>query len=420
MGLRVLVAHNFYGDRATGGEATVFAQEAELLRSNGCEVTTFERSNSEILRWSTFKKATLPLRLGSSAEIYREVVDLIKEKRPEILHVHNYKYVLTPSIFKAAKDCGVKTVLTLHNYRLVCPGGQLRRGNEICEECLRKHPARIFWRRGCASKISTRILQSLLYFETRKPILTYVDAFVALTEFSKKKFVEGGIPSERIWVKPNFVFDPTMQNVGNAGGKENEENEENESKSEVAEERTRGLTENGDRSSRKGAIFVGRLSTEKGIRFLLEAWRGLDFPLTIVGDGPEGATARRNAPPNVRFVGEKSRNEALKLVQNAQFLVFPSTCYESFGMTIVEAAALGTPALASNLGGRSELIKDGETGALFESANIDNFRNAASRLIRDPDFCRVLGEEARRRYEVLYSPEKNFKMLMEIYRALLL
>ncbi len=399
MGLRVLVAHNFYGDRAAGGEATVFAQETELLRLNGCEVTTFERSNSEISRWNAWKKATLPFRLGSSAEINRETVELIKEKRPEILHVHNYKYVLTPSIFKAAKDCGVKTVLTLHNYRLICPGGQLRRGNEICEECLRKNPARIFWRRGCASKLSTRVLQGLLYFETKKEILKNVDVFVALTEFSKSRFVAGGLPDERVWVKPNFIFDPLAtldaERGEGKGGKE------------------------GAAPKRTGAIFVGRLSSEKGARFLTEAWRGLDFSLTIVGDGPEGEALRRNAPANVRFVGEKSRDEVLKLVQNAQFLVFPSICYEGFPMSILEAAALGTPALASRLGGRPETTIDGETGLLFESLNVEDFRCAARRLIDDPGFCRRLGENARRRYERLYSPQKNFETLMKIYRAAL-
>lgn len=393
MGLRVLVAHNFYGDRAAGGEATVFAQETELLRLNGCEVTTFERSNSEMSRWNAWKKATLPFRLGSSAEIYRETVEFIKEKRPEILHVHNYKYVLTPSIFKAAKDCGVKTVLTLHNYRLICPGGQLRRGNEICEECLRKNPTRIFWRRGCASKLSTRVLQGLLYFETKKEILENVDVFVALTEFSKSRFVAGGLPDERVWVKPNFIFDPLA--TGDAEPTE------------------------GEGAKRTGAIFVGRLSAEKGARFLTEAWRGLDFPLTIVGDGPEGEALRRNAPSNVRFVGEKSRDEVLKLTRNAQFLVFPSICYEGFPMSILEAAALGTPALASRLGGRPETTLDGETGLLFESLNVEDFRDAARRLIDDPGFCRRLGENARRRYERLYSPQKNFETLMKIYRAAL-
>ncbi len=397
MGLKVLVAHNFYGDRAVGGETTVFEQETRLLRLNGCEVTTFERSNSEITRWSALKKATLPLRLGYSDEIYRAVVDLIKEKRPQILHAHNYKYVLTPSIFKAAKDCGVKTVLTLHNYRLICPGGQLRRGSEICEECLRKSPTRIFWRSGCASKASTRLLQGAFYFETKSKILKNVDAFVALTEFSKRKFVEGGLPSERVWVKPNFIFDPLARN--GEGGE--------------------SLASKNDDVKRSGAIFIGRLASEKGIRFLTEAWRGLDFPLTVVGDGPEGEAARRNAPSNVRFVGEKTREEALKLMQSAQFLVFPSIWYEGFPMTILEAAALGTPTLASRLGGRGETIIDGETGLLFESANLEDFRNEARRLIADPDFCRRLGENARSRYERLYSPQKNFETIMGIYRAIL-
>lgn len=404
MKLKAIVAHNFYGDRAAGGEATVFEQETELLRLNGCDVTTFERSNSEISRWSPWKKATLPFRLGRSDEIYREVVELIKEKRPQILHAHNYKYVLTPSIFKAAKDCGVKTVLTLHNYRLICPGGQLRRENEICEECLRKNPTRIFWRRGCASKMSTRILQGLLYFETKKEILENVDVFVALTEFSKRRFVEGGLPEERIWVKPNFIFDPLDRGA---------------SDSKRGEERSEAGLAFGENEKRTGAIFVGRLSSEKGIRFLTEAWRGLDFPLTVVGDGPEGEAVRRNAPANVRFVGGKTRDEVLKLTQSARFLVFPSICYEGFPMTILEAAALGTPALASRLGGRAEMTIDGETGLLFESRNVDDFRRAARRLIGDPDFCRRLGENARRRYERLYSPQKNFETLMKIYRAAL-
>ena len=404
MGLKVLVAHNFYGDRAVGGEATVFEQETRLLTLNGCDVTTFERSNSEIARWSALKKATFPLRLGRSSETYRAVVDLIKEKRPQVLHAHNYKYVLTPSIFKAAKDCGVKTVLTLHNYRLICPGGQLRREDEICEECLRKHPSRVFWRSGCASKASTRLLQGALYFETKSDVLKYVDAFVALTEFSKRKFVEGGLPSERIWVKPNFIFDPL---ASEEGGEKNPE----------ANEAGGALLRDGDK--RNGAIFVGRLASEKGIRFLTEAWRGLDFPLTVVGDGPEGEWARRNAPPNMRFVGEKTRGETLKLMRSAQFLVFPSIWYEGFPMTILEAAALGTPALASRLGGRAETTVDGETGILFESKNVEDFRAAARRLIADPGLCRRLGENARRRYERFYSPQKNFETLMEIYRAVL-
>ena len=409
--IKVLVAHNYYGDWAVGGEATVFAQETELLRLNGCQVTTFERANSEIWKsWSLAKRATLPFRLGSSAEIYRRVVELIEETRPDVLHAHNYKYVLTPSIFKAAKDCGVKTVLTLHNYRLICPGGQLRRGDKICEECLRKSPTRILWRSGCASTLSARMMQSLFYWETKKKILDNVDVFVALTEFSKSKFVEGGLPSERIWVKPNFIFDPLATLNDGAGDK----------KGAVAWEGGRLARAEQERAQkREGAIFVGRLSSEKGVRFLMEAWRGLDCLLTVVGDGPEGAAVRRNAPSNVRFIGEKRRDEALKLLQNAQFLVFPSICYEGFPMSILEAAALGTPTLASRLGGRPEMTIDGETGLLFESRNVEDFRNAARRLIEDCAFCRRLGENARRRYENLYSPQKNFETLMKIYRAAL-
>ncbi len=408
--MRVVVAHNHYGDRAVGGETTVFEQETKLLRLNGCETETFERTNAEIARWAPLKKAIAPLRLGRSEETYREATALFKRFHPDILHVHNYKFALTPSIFAAAKDLGIKTVLTLHNYRLICPGGQLTRRGEICEECLRKNPVRVLWRPGCASKLSTRVLQALLYFETKRKILEDVDIFVALTEFSKTKFIEGGLPAERILVKPNFIFDP-LKEENEAGFADKIEYGVRESK-EKSDEKKKD-------AERRGAIFVGRLSNEKGIRFLMEAWRGVDRPLTVVGDGPEAERARREAPSNVVFLGEKTRAEALKLIQSAEFLVFPSTWHEGFPMTILEAAAVGTPTVASNLGGRAETVVEGETGALFESKNVADFQKVARSLFEKPEIARRLGAGARRRYENLYSPAKNFETLMEIYRAAL-
>lgn len=400
--MKVVVAHNHYGDRAVGGETTVFEQETKLLRLNGCETATYERTNAEIARWSPWRKATAPFRLGRSEETRREATALFERFRPDVLHVHNYKFALTPSIFKAAKDLGIATVLTLHNYRLICPGGQLTRNGEICEECLKKNPARVLWRRGCASKWSTRALQTLLYFETKKDVLNNVDIFVALTEFSKRKFVEGGLPASRICVKPNFIFDPFVEISAE------KRRFDDASKTDGEEDR---------RGERRGALFVGRLSQEKGIRFLLEAWRGIDFPLTVVGGGPEEERVRRDAPSNVRFLGEKPRVEALKLMQNAEFLVFPSTWHEGFPMTIVEAAAAETPTIASNLGGRAEAIVDCETGLLFESKNVADFQRAVRRLVDEPGLARRMGKAARRRYENLYSPGKNFETLMQIYRA---
>ncbi len=388
--MRIVVAHNFYGARATGGESVVFQQEVDLLRRFGHEVETIERENAEISEYSFAKKCSFLMTLGSSRSVYEESVKTFKRLRPEILHVHNYKYVLSPSIFQAAKACGVRTVLTLHNYRLICPGGQLRRGDRPCEECLHGNPIRSLWRPQCASKFSTRILQYAFYLKTRKPLLENVDAFIALTHFAKEKFIAGGLPEDKLCVKPNFVFDPTSR-----------------------------IPDQVSESDGLGAVFVGRLAPEKGVRFLIEAWRKLDYPLTVVGDGPLREWAQSNATPNVTFLGEKSHEATLDIMRRARCLVFPSVWYEGLPMTLIEACALGIPTIASDLGARREIIKDGESGLLFNSGDEKGFVSAVKTLYNDLALRNRLGDGARRVYEELYTPEKNIELLNAIYRQIL-
>ncbi len=389
--MRIVVAHNYYGSRATGGETVVFHQEVNLLRRFGHEVLTIEHENDEIKSYRPLKKITTPLCLGFSRAIYNESLEVFKRFKPKILHLHNYKYVITPAICQAAKDCGVKTVLTLHNYRLICPGGQLRRGDMTCEECLKRNPIRSLWRSKCASNVSSRLLQYACYVETRRPLLHNVDVFIALTEFARQKFIEGGLPASKIVVKPNFVFEPTPSVV---------RIDANEKK--------------------KGAIFVGRLSSEKGVRFLIDAWRDVEFLLTVVGDGPERAWARANAPENVSFAGEKSHQETIELMRQAEFLIFPSVWYEGLPMTLLESCAVGTPILATDLGPRREVVKDGVSGFLFQPGDREGFITIVNELHRDPDLRRQLGVGARRLYEELYTPERNIELLNSIYNGALL
>ena len=384
--MKVVVAHNYYGEFAQGGESVVFEQETAALRERGVEVETLVRTNAELERASIFNKVMAVAHFASSPSSYRVAYELFKQFQPQILHVHNYKFALTPAVFAAAKACGVKTALTLHNYRLIAPCGQLRRNNEVCEECVGRSASRALWRRGCATTLQGRILQYAFFTQTRAKVLRDVDVFIALSEFAKRKFVEAGLPKERIRVKPNMSPDPLDSS-----------------------QPARAVKKSGR------ALFIGRLSYEKGIRFLLDAWRDAPLPLDVIGDGPEASYARAAAPPNVALLGELTHEETLSRLARAEFLVFPSLWYEGQPMTLVEASALSIPALVSKLGERAETIEQFRAGLAFESGDRNAFLAAVKQLIASPQLQSELAKGARALYDANHSPKKNVDLLLKIY-----
>ncbi|MBQ9370993.1 MAG: glycosyltransferase family 4 protein [Thermoguttaceae bacterium] len=388
--MRIVVAHNYYGDYAVGGESVVFEQEVDYLRAAGCEVETLTHANIELARAGLSARLTAPLRFRSSSQIYEEATTLLRRFRPEILHVHNYKYVLTPSIFQAARDLGVRTVLTLHNYRLAAPCGQLRNGAQACERCVGNSALRSLWRQGCASSLRGRFLQTTFYYATRNLIVEKTDSFIALSEFGKSVFVRAGLPEERIFVKPNLAPDPVANGSSLSSS-----------------------------SGEPYAIFVGRLSKEKGAEFLADAWRDMETPLLVVGDGPLLSRLRANAPSNVVFLGARSRIETLDLLRNARLLVFPSLWYEGDPMAIVEASSLGVPILATRLGARAEDIAKYRSGDLFNVGAREDFITSARRILTNTEYRAELSLGARAMYEALNEPSKNIESALEIYRKTL-
>ncbi len=389
--MRILVVHNHYGNFATGGEAMVMKAEVELLRANGHCVETYERTNAELAQAPLLRRARLLVKGPSwSRSAYAAVGEVLDRFRPDLMHVHNYWLVLTPAVFAAAKDRGVATVLTLHNYRLACPGGQFLRDGKPCELCLGGSGVRVLLHRcypggsGVKSLLSWR-----LYRHTRRRSFhgRVIDAYVALSDFARKKFAAAGLPADRVFVKPNFMADPGVEPSAVGGG--------------------------------TGAVAVGRLSREKGFACLVQAWRDVDYPLTVIGDGPELSRLRSIAPPSVRFAGELPHREVLRHVRNAALFVFPSEWYEGFPLSLMEAMALGRAVVASDLGPRSEMISDGATGLLFKAGDSDDLRAKIQALIADDERRRQLGRGAREFYLQNWVPERNYEMLMDIYdRAL--
>jgi len=390
--MRILIVHNHYGRFAQGGEANVMNAEAKLLAEHGHEVMKYERTNAEIYEDGTIADKLRAFRdVAWSEKSYQEIKKVLREFKPHVMHVHNYWLVLTPSIFAAAKECSVKTVLTLHNYRLICPGNQFKRDSEPCELCLDGKGWRCVVHRCFPDRSMLKcLLSTLLYYRTRARsfLSPWVDAYITLSEFGRLRFIAAGLPAEKIFVKPNFMPDPI-------GG-------------------STFLCDEGN-----GGFYAGRISSEKGIETLIDAWAGLQYPLRLAGDGPLFEKLKKKTTGKIHWLGWQSHEETLRLLRESAFLIFPSILYEGFPLALLEGMALGKAIIASDLGPRREMITDGTSGLLFEAGNSKDLRSKIETLIGDPALRIQLGRTARETYLARYTPEKNYQILMNVYEHVL-
>jgi glycosyltransferase involved in cell wall biosynthesis len=385
--MKVLLCHNYY--QQPGGEDQVFEDESALLEAHGHDVVRYTLHNDSIDQLGKLDLLRKTLWNHQSAEAIRET---IRRTRPDVMHCHNVFPLISPAAYHVAKQEQVAVVQTLHNYRTVCPKAVLLRDGKICESCLGKSIAWPAIVHSCYrdSRAASATVAALLAFHRAKKTWTHsVDRFIALTEFSKQKHVEGGLPAEKIDVKPNFVNpDPKI-----GGG-------------------------NGDY-----AVFVGRLSPEKGIETLLDGWSHLkrDLNLKIIGDGPLADDVRRAAQEDARieWLGRREFSEVCDIVGEAQCLVMPSVWYETFGRTIVEAYAKGTPVIASRLGAMQELVAEGRTGLLFDPGDPVNLAATVEQLLSRPDQLPAYRERARQEYESHFTPEANYEQLIGVYERAL-
>jgi glycosyltransferase involved in cell wall biosynthesis len=282
-------------------------------------------------------------------------------------------------------------VQTLHNYRLLCPGGNLMRNGHTCNLCARGTLLHSVVH-GCYrdSRPATATLALMLtVHRALQTWTTLVDCYIALSDFAARQFVEGGLPANKIVVKPNFVQpDP---GVGNDSG--------------------------------EYAVFIGRLSPEKGADVLLNAWKHVKdrVPLLIIGDGPirERLETEFASDSRVRFCGQMKREEVFAALKRARFLVVPSRCYETFSMTIAEAYACGVPVIASALGAMEELVADGRTGLLFHAGDAEELSKKIEWAWNHPDDLKQMRQECRREFELKYSAERNHEILTVIYERVL-
>jgi glycosyltransferase involved in cell wall biosynthesis len=385
--MKIIIVHNQY--KQQGGEDIVFEQERQLLQRAGHEVQVYCRSNFEIDSYAGVKRLVLLQKAIWSGDTYRDFGEMLRREKPDVVHVHNTWVMISPSIYEVCKEAGVPVVQTFHNYRLMCPAGTFFRDGRTCEECL-DHGQ---WRsvlHGCYrnSRLITAAKALMLATHRRRGTWAGIDCYIALCEFSRNQFLKGGFPAEKLFVKPNFVHpDPGM------------------------------CADKGDYT-----LFIGRLSPEKRVSTVLGAWSQLvtPIPLFIIGGGPESTQLQEQAAlqqlTQVHFRGHLPREQALAFLRRARFLIFSSEWYENFPVTIAEAFACGVPVICSRMGAMQEIVEDGRTGLHFNPGHAEDLAAKVEWAWNHPERMQEMGREARQEYETKYTAEKNYPMLMEIYR----
>jgi glycosyltransferase involved in cell wall biosynthesis len=383
--LKILQIHNFY--QQPGGEDQVYAAEFDLLRRHGHTVRQYSTHNAEVQKMRALEVAW---RTIWNSKTYREIREIIRAFRPDIVHSHNTFPIISPAVYYAAGREEVPVVQTLHNYRLICPAATLYRDGHVCEDCVSHFVPydAVLHRCYRSNRAGSAVVASMLTaHRLARSWSKQVAAYIALTEFARTKLVQGGLPADKILVKPNFLAQDPDPGHGNGGF----------------------------------ALFVGRFSEEKGLRTLLKAWRQLpEVPLTMVGDGPLSGFVRGEARElsNVVVPGYCERSQVLEYMRSAAFLVMPSEWYEGFPMTALEAMACGTPVIASDLGSLRELVVEDVNGAKFAAGNADQLALTVKRLLARSAASRELRERTRVHYEGQYTSERNYALLMQIYESI--
>ncbi|MHB8793157.1 MAG: glycosyltransferase family 4 protein [Thermoleophilia bacterium] len=405
--MRIMQVNKFW--RVRGGSERYVFELSRMLTERGHEIIPFAMDDpaNEPSRYSTlfvspvelsdpyrmpiWKRIGVAKRILSSHEAANRITILSDLTHPDIAHLHNIYHHLSPSILKPLVQRGIGTVMTIHDYKLLCPALRYYNNGEVCEKCRPMHYSSCVAGRCVHGSRAASALCAVEMFvhDATKAYTGRIDRFIAPSSFVAGKLLDRGLPQEQVTVIPNFVDNERWTP--------------------------------GDEDDDGGYIvFSGRLSHEKGVETLVRAMADLpDIPLKIIGSGMLEANARQLArdlrASNIEFVGFKSEKEVRRLVRGSRFICTPSEWYENAPMSVLEAFACGKPAVASRIGGIPEMVRDGQTGLLAEPGNPESLRESIERLWNDPALAREMGAAARQLAETDYSPEAHYAKIIDTY-----
>ena len=393
--MKILAIHNFHRKGSASGDDQVFKSETALLEEHSNTVVRYSVCNDEFDNVGLIGKITKTFGMIWSFKNYREVSNLIKRENPDVVHIHTFFPLLSPSVLYAAKREGCKVVATLHDTRFVCPCATSLRGTVLCNECGDGHYLRMC-KYGCfknSKAQSLLVAANFKYHRIRKTFYKMIDKYICLNENQMTLLEEIGFDSKKMIKKYNFVPDAEAS---------------------LEPEKVSGIPD-------RYVVFYGRIGEEKGIRILMKIWEQIDdIPLVVMGGGPleeEFAEWAKNHN-NVYFLGYTQHNKCLSIVKGGEFVVFPSIWYEGCSMVEIESESLGNALVATDLGFSVEAIENGYNGYKVSLGDVEGFVKRIREMWADPDKCEEMGRNARKDYEAKYLPEDNYKQLISIYYSL--
>ena len=383
----VLLVHNYY--KLPGGEDTVVANERKLLEDHGHKVVLYSRNNSELENLGPLKKMVLPFVAIFNVKTYKNIKEIIRKEKIDIIHVHNTLTLISPSAYYAAFSSDIPVVQTVHNFRMICPGALLYYGDNVCEKCIHDS-LKYALKQKCYrnSKVLTLAIASIL--KVHRILKTYKKInYICLTEFNKNKLLEGNgnkfFDESKMFIKPNFSLGP-RQIIPYIARK-------------------------------RQFVFVGRPEKVKGIDILLKAWRQIkDFKLVICGTCDEMDKIKEyiciHHMENVILMGKVENNIVKKILAESLAMIMPSQWYEGFPMVIVESYSCGTPVLGSDMGNTGTLICDGITGYKFRHDSSFDLQQKVLQMHDMTESCYAFFKEN-------FDAELNYKKLLEIYNEVM-
>lgn len=394
--MKILAIHNFHRKGSASGDDQVFKSEMTLLEEHGNGVVRYTVTNDSFDNAGVVRKILSAFGMLWSFKNYKAVQELIIKEKPDIVHIHTFFPLLSPSILYAAKRRGVKVVATLHDTRFICPCATSLRGTQLCNECGDGHYIRMC-KYGCfkGSRLQSFLVAGIFkYHRIRKSFYKQIDKYICLNESQIVLLKNIGFNGKKIVKKYNFVPDAEAN---------------------LKAVKVEGLPV-------RYAVFYGRIGEEKGIRILMKVWDKLpDIPLVIMGGGPleDELKVWADKHDNVYFLGYTQHDKCLSIVKGGEFVVFPSIWYEGCSMVEIEAESLGNALIATDLGFSMEAIENGINGYKVALGDVNGFIKTIKKLWSEPEQCRNLGENARADYEAKYLPEDNYRQLMEVYKITL-
>lgn len=392
--MKILAIHNFHRKGSASGDDQVYKSETELLEKNGHTVIRYTVCNDQFDNTGVIGKIKMTLGMLWSFKNYAQVRKLCNEEKPDIVHVHTFFPLLSPSILYAAKRSKTKVVATLHDTRFICPCSTSLRNMKLCNECgdgryFRMIKYKCFKNSGIMSAIVAFIFK---YHRVRKSFYNKIDKYICLNDNQIRLLKEIGFDEDKIVKKYNFVPD-------------NKDELEIINKPDIPQ---------------KYVVFYGRIGEEKGIRILMKIWDQItNIPLVVMGGGPLEIEFKKWAKgkENVYFLGYTEHNKCLSIVRNAEFVVFPSIWYEGCSMVEIETMSMGRGLVATDLGFTVEAVQNGYNGYKIPLNDIDGFVQKIRELWGNPKLCDKIGANARLEYEHKYTPESNYNQLITIYNS---